>query len=41
MQGYKAQLTDLEIAALATYERNAWGNNTGSIVQPSEVKPLR
>ena len=28
MQAYKQQLTDAEIAAIVTYERNAWENNT-------------
>lgn len=34
-------LTDLEIAAIVTYERNAWDNNTGDIVQPTAVKAAR
>ncbi len=34
-------LSDLEIAALVTYERNAWGNNTGDVVQPGDVAALR
>lgn len=41
MQAYKDQLTDREIAAIVTYERNAWGNNTGDIVQPEEVHTVR
>jgi cytochrome c oxidase subunit 2 len=41
MQSYKDQLTDREIAAIVTYERNAWGNNTGDVVQPSDVHALR
>lgn len=35
-----ANLSDEEIAAVATYERVSWGN-TGSVVQPSEVTALR
>ena len=35
------QLTDLEIAAVTTYERNAWGNNTGDLIQPKEVAEAR
>lgn len=35
------QLNDFQIAAIATYERNAWGNNTGDVCQPSEVKAVR
>lgn len=41
MQAYKEQLSDEEIAAIATYERNAWGNNTDELIQPAEVARLR
>jgi len=41
MAAFGAQLNDIDIAAVATYERNAWGNNTGDLVQPSEVKAAR
>ena len=41
MQAYKAQLTDAEIAAIVTYERNAWDNNTNDIVQPADVAKVR
>lgn len=41
MQPYKDQLTDEEIAAIATYERNAWDNNTGDTIQPEQVAALR
>lgn len=41
MQPYKNQLTDDEIAAITTYERNAWGNNTDDEVQPEDVAALR
>jgi cytochrome c oxidase subunit 2 len=34
-------LNDLEIAAIVTYERNAWDNNTGDVVQPADVKAAR
>jgi cytochrome c oxidase subunit 2 len=34
-------LSDVDIAAVVTYERNAWGNTTGDIVQPSEIKAFR
>ena len=37
MQAFGAQLTDAEIAAVVTYERNAWGNNKGDMVQPSDI----
>lgn len=41
MQPYKDQLSDAEIAAIVTYERNAWGNNTNDVVQPADVATLR
>ena len=34
-------LNDLEIAAIVTYERNAWGNDSGDLVQPVDVKNAR
>lgn len=41
MQAYGSQLTDEEIAAITTYERNTWGNNTGDVVQPADVIAVR
>ena len=41
MQAWAPQLTDLEIGAVITYERNAWGNNTADIVQPMTVYTAR
>lgn len=41
MQAFGPQLSDLDIAAVVTYERNAWGNNTGDVVQPIDVKTAR
>ena len=41
MQAYAGQMNDADIAAVVTYERNAFGNNTGDVVQPSAVKALR
>ena len=41
MQAYKDQLSDEEVAAITTYERNAWGNNTEEDIQPAEVARLR
>lgn len=41
MQAFAAQLSDAEIAAVVTYERNAWGNKTGGLVQPAQVKQAR
>jgi cytochrome c oxidase subunit II len=40
MQAFKGQLNDVELAAVVTYERNAWGNNTGTLVQPIQIKAL-
>lgn len=41
MPAFGPQKSDLEIAAVITYERNAWGHNTGDVVQPKDVKALR
>jgi len=41
MQAFKSQLSDVELASVITYERNAWGNNTGTLVQPIQIKALR
>mgnify|MGYP003111308010 CR=1 FL=1 len=37
MQAFAKQLTATEIAAVVTYERNAWGNNSGDTVQAADV----
>ena len=34
------QLSDEEVAAVATFERTSWGNK-GSVIQPSQVAALR
>ena len=36
-----AQLADQDIAAVVTYERNAWDNKVGDLVQPAAIKALR
>ena len=41
MAPWGGQLNDLELAAVITYERNAWGNDTGDTVQPKDIKQLR
>ena len=41
MQAFGPQLNDADIAALVTYERNAWGNDTGDVVQPADIKAAR
>jgi cytochrome c oxidase subunit 2 len=34
-------LSNLELAAIITYERNAWGNDTGDVVQPRDIEAAR
>jgi cytochrome c oxidase subunit II len=41
MQAFKDQLKDEELADVITYERNAWDNNTGSMVTPDDIKAAR
>lgn len=41
MMAFGPQLSDADIAAVVTYERNALGNNAGDVVQPAQVKALR
>ena len=41
MAAFGKQLNDTEIAAVVTYERNAWSNKTGEAIQPAEIKTLR
>ena len=36
-----AQLSDTDIAAVATYTKNSWSNKTGQLVQPAEVLAQR
>ena len=40
MAAYKGILNDVDLAAVITYERNAWGNNA-SVVQPADIKAAR
>ncbi|MDT8878071.1 cytochrome c oxidase subunit II [Halomonas saccharevitans] len=37
MPAFRNTLSPVEIAAVVTYERNAWGNDAGDTVQPSEI----
>ena len=41
MAAFGKQLNDTEIAAVVTFERNAWSNKTGEVIQPAEIKALR
>lgn len=40
MQPFGKQLTAQELAAVITYERNAWDNKTGDLIQAAEVQSL-
>ena len=40
MQAFAKQLTAAELAAVITYERNAWGNNTGDLVQIADINAM-
>jgi cytochrome c oxidase subunit 2 len=40
MPAFGKQLSMSEIAAVVTYERNAWGNNTGDMVQAKDVNAI-
>ncbi len=37
MQAFGGQLNDVDMAAVITYQRNAFGNNMGDLVQPIDV----
>ena len=37
MQAFGGQLNDVEMAAVVTYQRNAFGNNMGDTIQPIDV----
>ena len=41
MQAFGGQLSEVDVAAVITYERNAWGNNMGDHVQPIDVLKLK
>ncbi len=41
MSAWRDQLNDLELAAVITYERNAWGNDKGDLAQPAQIKAAR
>ena len=41
MVAWKSQLSDLQIAAVITYERNAFGNKVGDMVQPKQIAAAR
>lgn len=37
MQAFGSDISEVDLAAIITYERNAWGNDTGDVVQPIDV----
>jgi cytochrome c oxidase subunit 2 len=41
MAAFGPQLSDMQLASVITYQRNAWGNDTGDTVQPSMIEALR
>ncbi|MCI0654398.1 MAG: cytochrome c oxidase subunit II [Methylococcaceae bacterium] len=40
MPSFSAMLSAADLAAVITFERNAFGNNAGDFVQPSKIAPL-
>ena len=41
MVAFGKTLSNSDIAAVVTYERNAWGNKTGDVVQAAKVAELK
>ncbi len=41
MQAFKNTLSDTDLAAVITYERNSFGNKKGDLIQPAQIKSLR
>jgi cytochrome c oxidase subunit 2 len=41
MMGFAQQLSAKQLAAIITYERNAWGNNTGDLVQEIQIEKFK
>ncbi len=41
MAAFGPQLSDAELAAIITYQRNAWGNATGDLVTPADIAAAR
>lgn len=37
MAAFGKQLSPVDLAAIITYERNAWGNNVGDMVTPKDI----
>lgn len=41
MQAFGVQLNAADLAAIITYQRNAWGNNKGDLIQPKELLAMQ
>lgn len=41
MQAYAPQLDDEELAAIITYERNAWEHDSGDLILPAQIQARR
>jgi cytochrome c oxidase subunit 2 len=41
MQAFAGQLSDADIAAVVTYQRNAWDNKMGDAAQPAVIAAAR
>lgn len=41
MASFATRLSNTDLAAVVTYERNSWSNKSGEVTQPSEVMALR
>ncbi len=41
MPAWGAKLSDMQLAAVITFERNAFGNHQGDVVQPAQIKAAR
>ena len=41
MAAFAGQLSDVDLAAVLTFQRNALGNSTGDVVQPSAIRAAR
>ena len=41
MTAFGPQLSDEQLAAIVTYQRNAFGNDTGDLVKPADIAAAR
>jgi cytochrome c oxidase subunit 2 len=41
MAAFGPQLDDQQLAAIVTYQRTAWGNDTGDLVEPADIAAVR